>query len=273
MKLYNSYGQEMESNGLFVATKKNITTETDIVDTISDVIRDNGNLKDWKFDLLNNRLYLFHEAVYEFEDETKVPKIGGIAVYINPADKDVCKASHFVCDKDKCDFEKDNLGFVSASNGDNGKFLRQSLMDDKYFPELQGVMEALIVKYDLYEKDAYAYMKNMYLLTKGEPHKEKDGFMWNLTSELKKVAEDIKKSDCSVDFTNATGRHTAYINNGYICCEGEVCKGIDSFINAVKRGTEFALSAGLYGKNISLLDNSSNDTKDEHTEPENGEER
>lgn len=250
MKLYDSYGNitDKEVKDIKIYSAKDTDWINEIRYDINECIKEtSGSHKEqWSFKLNNNRLYMHAQSEFD-----KKERVSGIVFYYNPADGELCRMSHFSCTKENWD--QNRLGSMFSTNT-FPKYLRQSLEEEKKYPEIQTIMEKLSEKYELDKKDGYSYNKNMYILTNNlKSRLNVSGMVWNTFNEIKKVSgiSGARYNGNIITF-NQNGESYNAVISGRISCNGNIYSSIDDYISALKSG-DCKMNVSEYGHDESFL--------------------
>lgn len=256
MKLYDSYGKivDIKPSELKIYTSESKEWIEQIRNDINACVAETpeGHKGIWSFKLDNNRLIMYAENTF-IDEESMRTRVAGIVFSYNPADGQLCRMSHFSTSREN--FDNNILGFMASTNT-FPKYLRQSLEEEAVFPEIQTIMEQLSEKYDLENKDGYAYNKNMYILTTEIPlDKKASGMVWNTFNELKKVpgVSGARYNGNEITWTNEEKEKVrGIISPGRISCNGNIYDSIDEFIDELK-SDKCRLNKDEYGKDKAFL--------------------
>lgn len=233
MKLYDSYGNIKDFDKFILAKQDDFKT---LCAKIQECIDDKSNK--WQYTLENNCFYIHSEATFEYEDGTKKDKVGGIEFCFNFTDGQICNMVHFVADKK--DWENGYLGWAFPAKTDESRFLRQSLIEDEYFPELQKIMEKVGEELDIYNKDPYAYNKNLLIVARSQEKASVEKTRSIGLNMQKAGFKNIQAEEGAVSWTDDKGTHKAEVyNNGTFVYEGNIFTKITDFAKAIRKDVTF----------------------------------
>lgn len=250
IKLYDSHGRLMdktfltdEEDVIFVTAK-----DRDRMNSIHKEILDdlkNVNSKDsdaYKFILVNNRLLMYSTKHYE-DDFGGTDKVGGIEVFYNHADGEICDLYYFMTtpaswnDRRHMDI-RINIRDFGSQNKD----------DEEHFPGLEDVIAGMESRHRIISCDRYAYVKNMYILNVSRYTRCDRKYRWSVFSALKKLDEKVHYNARDVFYFNTGGDdYTAALRENILYCRGNIYKSLDGFLLSIKDGTISKTDEKTYG--------------------------